>query len=239
MKPSIIRTTNFDLGPPPYKPVSGDIPPSKTFPYLTLVLSFVVTVLGVSTGLLAYENKLLRDKLSTPTNYKACMEAQGSLVQESYPATCVTVSGARFTEPLGDTEKKKLLPPQDISNWKTYSNENCGLTNPKSPFNISFPADWEETKLQTTVPKQQNEYRYADKNSWVLITCGTGFGGGCDNWSTIKVGSDTKDICYDTTIGKFSNIIIKDPQNNNGFSISGNITDKLLLDQILSTFKFL
>lgn len=35
----------------------------------------------------------------TPTNFKECVAASGSRVQESYPEVCVTEDGERFTNP--------------------------------------------------------------------------------------------------------------------------------------------
>jgi hypothetical protein len=62
-------------------------------------------------GFLAYQNWQLRQQIHTPTTYQECVEAPGSMIQESYPATCITKNGARFTQPLTNEESKKLVPP--------------------------------------------------------------------------------------------------------------------------------
>lgn len=54
----------MDLGPPPYAPVPKDIT-SKHFPIVTLILSLVITVLGISTTVLAYQNIRLQKQVDT------------------------------------------------------------------------------------------------------------------------------------------------------------------------------
>jgi hypothetical protein len=89
-------------------PPDISIRPKKRSQYGWIVLCTLF--LGIS-GFLAYQNWQLRQQIHTPTNYQECVEAAGSMIQESYPATCVTKNGARFTQPLTDEENKKLIPP--------------------------------------------------------------------------------------------------------------------------------
>ncbi len=53
----------MDLGPPPYAPVSKEVTP-KHFPVITLILSLVITVLGISTTILVYQNMQLRQQVT-------------------------------------------------------------------------------------------------------------------------------------------------------------------------------
>ncbi len=101
---------------PPINPFSGTIQsplspaashPKKRFPFMGIIVFFL---LGLS-GFLAFQNWQLQKQLMTPTTYEECVASKGSTIQESYPATCVSISGARFTQPMSDEEKKKLLPP--------------------------------------------------------------------------------------------------------------------------------
>lgn len=70
---------------------------TSTFPVFFTVL---VSILLVTTGLLVYQNRQLRQQLNAPTTYAECLKTPGSVLQESYPATCVTTNGLRFTQPL-------------------------------------------------------------------------------------------------------------------------------------------
>jgi len=65
-------------------------------------------------GLFAYQEYIAAPPVST---YEECINAKGSVIQESYPATCVTRDKKRFTQPLTDEERKKLdrdaTPPME------------------------------------------------------------------------------------------------------------------------------
>jgi len=75
------------------------------------------------------------------SSYPDCLAAKGSIVQESYPATCVTATGQRFIQPVTDEEKQSLIPPDQspeptgsaaTANWKTYRDELHG-------FKVNYP----------------------------------------------------------------------------------------------------
>lgn len=101
---------------------------------LPLILSILCVILFASTAFLAYQNWQLREQLNTPTTYETCIASPGSIIQESYPATCVTKHGARFTQPLTEEEQQKLVPPTEQTTLLTpYSN---GL------FSFSYPSTW-------------------------------------------------------------------------------------------------
>jgi hypothetical protein len=88
-------------------PVPSPTPSSERGSLFWIVLSIIF--FG-TTVFFAYQYWQLTH--ATPTvSYEDCLKAPGSIVQESYPATCVTKDGNRFTQPLTDEEKKKLEPP--------------------------------------------------------------------------------------------------------------------------------
>ena len=55
----------MDLGPPPYAPAPKNIPPNKHFPFVTLFLSLLITALGTSTTVLAYQNIQLKKQIDS------------------------------------------------------------------------------------------------------------------------------------------------------------------------------
>ena len=95
--------------PMPIPPVISSLEPkSKVWLWVTggillLVAGFVV---GIFLG-----KQLYSQNTAQIDSYDQCVAATGSIVQESYPATCITTSGQRFIQPLTDEEKQNLPPP--------------------------------------------------------------------------------------------------------------------------------
>ena len=134
--------------PIPPTPLQPAVPPSvKTQNhrwFLWLLGGLFVLALGIAVGL--FSAKFLSGQFPNQpviNSYADCLVAKGSIVQESYPATCVTASGQRFTQPLTDEEKQHLMPPDgDIeptgsaatANWRTYTNSKWG-------YSVKYPAD--------------------------------------------------------------------------------------------------
>jgi len=56
------------------------------------------------------DNSQTGKKVAKVTNYDECLKAEGSIVQDSYPATCITKGKQRFTQPI---EQKYLA----IKEW--------------------------------------------------------------------------------------------------------------------------
>ncbi len=70
----------------------------------------------------AYQKYTEYSSLKSINSYDSCITAKGSIIQESYPATCITRLGSRFVQ------------PKNIS-WKDYSGG-------KYNFRISYPSNW-------------------------------------------------------------------------------------------------
>ena len=87
--------------------------------FIQSILAIALVSFGVVGGVLG------NNYFNTPnvTKYNECVKAKGSIIQESYPTTCVTRNGQRFTQPLTDEEKKQIqppsLPPDPTAAWKT------------------------------------------------------------------------------------------------------------------------
>lgn len=67
LNPNVNNETKkaMDLGPPPYAPIPKESAQSAHFPIATLILSILITVLGISTTVLAYQNIQLKQELVT------------------------------------------------------------------------------------------------------------------------------------------------------------------------------
>lgn len=76
---------------------------SKTITILTIIAFFSALAF-----LLFHQGYIFN-----PANFQECSSLKASIIQESYPATCVTVSGESFIQQLSASERQQLLPPTD------------------------------------------------------------------------------------------------------------------------------
>lgn len=113
------------------QPPSPESPsPQKTRSNFLVWIAIAVVTLTIGIGI-----GLALGKYSTPasptssqiSSYEDCVNAKGSIVQESYPATCVTADEKRFIQPLTDKEKKSLQPPDQNPDYKQSCMERGGL----------------------------------------------------------------------------------------------------------------
>ncbi len=130
--------------------------------------------------------------------------------------------------------------PDTTSKLSKYTFENCGSTLPKVGFSLNPPAGWSASPTEGSEIYQI--YRYQKGGSWIDITCGDGFGGGCESQdkTTLTINNQTVNACY-TRNGNKANLwgtYLASPNSDVAFSFTSNLADKKLLDQILSTFKF-
>jgi hypothetical protein len=73
---------------------------------VTIVLMLIVFVVAF---VITYLRKAAT--APPPSSYQECIAQRSSIVQESYPAVCVTKSGARFIQPISEEELKLLESP--------------------------------------------------------------------------------------------------------------------------------
>jgi len=114
--------------PIPPTPLQPAVPPSvKTQNhrwFLWLLGGLFVLALGIAVGL--FSAKFLSGQFPNQpviNSYADCLVAKGSIVQESYPATCVTATGRRFTQPISSPTPESVKPTADpTADWKTYNN---------------------------------------------------------------------------------------------------------------------
>lgn len=128
-----IKASPLDTTPvPPPSDPKVVMRPNLSLRPLYLTLAAIAFVLVGAGGYAAYQEYKAPPSISS---YETCVQARGSRIQESYPATCVTRDGRQFTQPLTKNEQRNLVPPDETSKWKTYTNTVRGYT-------INYPPDW-------------------------------------------------------------------------------------------------
>lgn len=114
MDPSPIQSSQPQVIPPPQPSIPT--PPSPVAPakpkkvFLTVLIVLIVLLALGAAGFFAFRYMQQKQQAAIST-FEECIKASGSMVQASYPATCVTRDGRRFPQPLTEEEKQNLLPP--------------------------------------------------------------------------------------------------------------------------------
>jgi hypothetical protein len=133
-----------------------------------------------------------------PTSYEECTKAEGSVIQESYPATCVTKDGNRFVQPISEEDEKEMFECEegyvplyeggvfggcfgDTSSWTTISST-------AYPVQLKHPPNWSyypnatnnELKLPYVRGFSETNETISD-SSGCAIHIGTGGGSGPSN----------------------------------------------------------
>lgn len=113
---------------------------------------FLISIFALL-SLVAYQKYSEYSTLKSIDSYKSCASAKSSLIQESYPATCITGLGARFTQPL-----------------QTYATAIKTYTNEKYHFTINYPNTFilETEDLGTAWPRAVALLRRPNSQSYEL-----------------------------------------------------------------------
>ncbi len=78
-----------------------------------------------------YQSLIKTTTLSQINSYNECALSKGSIIQESYPSTCVTLDGKRFSQKHSEEEKDQLEPPKVITGTeKNDEYANCKRAEP-------------------------------------------------------------------------------------------------------------
>lgn len=105
--------------------------PQKPKPnFVIWIAAGVITLAtGIGIGLTVgkYSSPILPTS-SQISSYDDCVNAKGSIVQYSYPATCVTASGQRFTQPVSSPTTTPTETADPTASWKTYTNDTYGFS---------------------------------------------------------------------------------------------------------------
>jgi hypothetical protein len=127
------------------------------------VLNLILIILVGAIIFLIVQNRQLKQQTQVKS-YEECVAAVGSLLQTSYPATCVTKSGQQFIQPINPEESQGLptepglepetLPEQSES-IRTTNGSEINATNKSivytssrvnsfhSPFVLTYPSGWQ------------------------------------------------------------------------------------------------
>ncbi len=174
----------------------------------------------------AYQKFIEYSSLKSIDSYESCAAAKGSLIQESYPATCTTLLGNRF---------RQQIIPQAIStqDWKIYLNNKYG-------FSFQYPEKW----------KVYEEYNHESNNRALMLTVKDE-----NNYSQIYISPELPKVLSedqiqsstDTLVGNKRVFAYKKEQTTHYYYF-GNLKypnfwiDQYhttpITDQILSSFKF-
>ena len=174
--------------------------------------------------------------LKSVNSYDSCVTAKGSVIQESYPATCITKYRSKFIQ---STPQPSSVPTINTATWKVY-------TNKKYNFQLRYPPEL------NLVPKEVNIYQnYQDYHQKCVN--GTYQGCGGSRWPDYKItffrtngkGAFDVDIWKGEEISQYIKSI---SHNGYAYNVStfrsfgeyGEIdpVSEEVIDQILSTFKF-
>lgn len=227
--------------------------------YLKTIIFSVLIIITLSLiGFLFFQNQQLKTE-SKVTNFIECSAIKGALIQYSYPATCVLPSGKSFTQELSPEEKSNLIPPKEIitepstsispdetAGWKTYTNTEYFYSF-KYPKNLILKniADGADGSLPTNAimltlsdPTRPNyEDRLIDIQYLGLLLDVTPKS---DWYSTIVKLGDTQAIKFISNKPEVKFDVCHVNIKSGGLEIMTNKTQStILIDQILSTFKFI
>lgn len=138
--------------PPTQEPPSAQSSEGQGKPKSNKILIIGVALLLLAViGAAAYLFFQNQGNLSSqPTTYEECETAKGSVIQESYPATCVTKDGERFIQPISQDDQQRLIqetatpsvsPSDELTfeqdqmlDWKKYTSD---------AYSFMYPADVE------------------------------------------------------------------------------------------------
>jgi hypothetical protein len=106
---------------------------------IVVSVKFIKTLLGgfLFFVLLSFAISYFKNRLDTiPKTYDECVSREGSRIQESYPATCITREGDYFVQPI---DAPAALPNSDTSAPSTL--KQCKRTGCSGQFCVEITAE--------------------------------------------------------------------------------------------------
>jgi hypothetical protein len=167
---------------------------------------------------------------------------QKKLTQITILATLVSVTLGYFVYKNYWRTFQLLTVSNSTTNWNTVNMEGCSIRHTDFTYEIKTPGGWAISKTQN----DQNRTVYTldgGENINIEINCDTAGIGGviCVDGGVIdtpfKIDSFSQNGCYWKTKPETAHYTVDNPFGSFVFSIEG--VEKLLLDQILSTFTFI
>src|SRR3989338_7640514 len=211
-----------------------------------LVLAGVLAILAFAVGGYLYISGA-QEKPPKEISWEECIKLPGAKVQYSYPGQCVTSDGQKAIQPLSDEEKKKLEPPSETSSWKTYVNASL-------QFQFNYPASWKiretdltefyDSSIRIKVAVHKNTNSKILDEIWEVKNCdGEEPFIFCDPQPFTDIKTLTRNgvsIYWRLDGSSFAHAFIPTKNELSAVEIyTLSPKDNPLLDQILSTFKFL
>lgn len=125
---------------------------------------FLISIFVLLT-LVGYKSYSETKILKSIDSYESCIAAKGSVIQESYPATCVTSLGSRFIEVIthnnqsysGDiSQGYHLTSLKEISGYTTF-------IEPRYNFSFEYPSNLTIIKLKSGPGNASTQWSFSDK----------------------------------------------------------------------------
>jgi hypothetical protein len=95
----------------------------------------IISTIAILT-LVGYQKYSDYSFLKSINSYDSCVSAKGSVIKESYPATCITLLGSSFTETIKSPSSQDLpqITQKDINQGWYWGDEN--------QKKLNTPSDW-------------------------------------------------------------------------------------------------
>lgn len=126
---------------------SLNLPPSpqKSKPNFVIWIAAGVITLAIGVGIGLALGRYSPPTSSQISSYEDCVNAKGSIVQMSYPATCVTVDGQRFTQTVSAPTFSPTATPTETADSIVSRETYISTKLPElsySAFSIKYPKSW-------------------------------------------------------------------------------------------------
>lgn len=100
------------------KQADPPLSPTKKPTSISVLVALLIILFSIA-GYVTIQNIQLQRLLAIPANYDECTKAKGSLIRDSYPPTCITTAGKRFTGPVTTTDLDDRKPASDDATTQT------------------------------------------------------------------------------------------------------------------------
>lgn len=210
---------------------------------ILLIFLFVTGIVAASAGgYLWWQNEKAKNE---PLTWEECTKVPNAKMLLSYPGQCIAPDGRKVVQPLSEDERKRLEIDGGAANWKTF-------TDSGRKFTFQYPEDFVLEQIKYGLTLRSSSYKievqYFDMPP--IETVGEFLKMARTNamtGETIDVKSQTtkaggrEELIVEPLSGGHKTYYIRD--DNFGVAFYGaplnNISQNAVLDQILSTFKFL
>lgn len=194
---------------------------------LKLFLIFIISIII----LVAYKKNQEISILKSINSFEACSVAEGSILTESYPSTCITRLGLRFVEPI---DSQDLLSDVDYG------------------FEITVPSTLNRTVnidsinpvvLYCDSPSIIDSNSCTNYGISISIYTEPEFGGACPQYQNLYVGRSLVSYCDDKEAQMLTQIYIDQSKKiqKNSYSILVKYNNTFTVDdakKILTTLRF-